>query len=86
MTELFDQVLKDVSPSTVQFKVLTYLAFRGPSSPVDISEETGMSSGSVRPALRTLLDKGYVEQLGDGSYRSLVPFTDIVSHLYSVIQ
>jgi len=82
VTDLLDQVLKEVSPSTVQFKVLTYLAFRGPSSPVDISEETRMSPGSVRPALRTLLDKGYVEQLGDG--RSLVPFTDIVSHLYSV--
>jgi len=84
VTDLLDQVLKEVSPSTVQFKVLTYLAFRGSSSPVAVSEETGMSSGSVRPALRTLLDKGYVEQLGDGSYRSLVPFTDIVSHLYSV--
>ena len=84
MTNLLDQVLKDVSPSTVQFKVLTYLAFRGRSSPVDISGDTGISPGSVRPALRTLLDKGYVEQLGDGSYRSMVPFTDIVSHLYSV--
>lgn len=84
MTALLDLVLKDVSPKTVQFKVLTYLAFRGPSSPVDISEETGISPGSVRPALRTLLDKGYIKQLGDGSYRSLVPFTDIVSYLYSV--
>lgn len=84
MTDLLDLVLKDVSPKTVQFKVLTYLAFRGPSSPVDISEETGISPGSVRPALRTLLDKGYIKQLGDGSYRSLVPFTDIVSYLYSV--
>lgn len=84
MTDLLEQVLKDVSPTTVQFKVLTYLAFRGQSSPVGISEETHISPGSVRPALRTLLDKGYVEQLGDGSYRSLVPFTDIVSHLYSV--
>ena len=84
MTDLLEEVLKDVSPTTVQFKVLTYLAFRGKSSPVDISEETQISPGSVRPALRTLLDKGYVEQLDDGSYRSLVPFTDIVSHLYSV--
>jgi len=83
VTELLDEVLKDVSPTTVQFKVLTYLAFRGPSNPVDISEETQISPGSVRPALRTLLDKGYVDQLDDGSYRSLVPFTDIVSHLYS---
>ncbi len=83
MTELLEEVLKDVSPTTVQFKVLTYLAFRGPSNPVDISEETQISPGSVRPALRTLLEKGYVDQLDDGSYRSLVPFTDIVSHLYS---
>jgi DNA-binding MarR family transcriptional regulator len=83
VTELLDEVLKDVSPTTVQFKVLTYLAFRGPSNPVDISEETQISPGSVRPALRTLLDKGYVDQLDDGSYRSLVPFTEIVSHLYS---
>ena len=86
MTELFEQVLKDVSPTTVQFKVLVYLAFKGPSSPVDISEETHISPGSVRPALRTLLDKDYVAQLDDGSYRSQVPFTDIVSHLYSVIK
>jgi len=83
VTELLEEVLKDVSPTTVQFKVLTYLAFRGPSNPVDISEETQISPGSVRPALRTLLEKGYVDQLDDGSYRSLVPFTDIVSHLYS---
>jgi DNA-binding MarR family transcriptional regulator len=84
MTDLLDQVLNDTSPTTVQFKVLTYLAFRGPSSPIDISEETRMSPGSVRPALRTLLEKGYVIQLDDGSYKSLVPFTEIVSHLYSV--
>jgi len=83
VTDLLEKVLKDVSPTTVQFKVLTYLAFRGRSNPVDISEETQISPGSVRPALRTLLDKGYVDQLDDGSYRSLVPFTDIVSHLYS---
>lgn len=83
MSDLLEEVLKDVSPTTVQFKVLTYLAFRGPSNPVDISEETQIAPGSVRPALRTLLDKGYIDQLDDGSYRSLVPFTDIVSHLYS---
>ena len=83
MSELWDKVLEDVSPKTGQFKVLVHLAFRGPSAPNDISEETGISPGSVRPALRTLLGKGYVEQLEDGSYRSQVPFTDIVSHLYT---
>lgn len=83
MSEIWDKVLHEITPSTGQFKVLTYLAFRGPTAPTDISSETGISPGSVRPALRTLLGKGFVEQLEDGSYRSLVPFTDIVSHLYS---
>ncbi|HUV34188.1 MAG TPA: MarR family transcriptional regulator [Candidatus Desulfaltia sp.] len=84
MSETWDKVLKDVSPTTSQFKVLVYLAFRGPSQPSDISSETGIAPGTVRPALRTLLDKGYVAQQEDGSYRSLVPFTDVVSHLYAV--
>ena len=83
MSENWDKVLKDVSPTTSQFKVLVYLAFRGPSQPTDISGEMGMASGTVRPALRTLLEKGYVAQLEGGAYRSLVPFTDMVSHLYA---
>ncbi len=84
MSKLLDKVLKDVSPKTSQLKVLTYLAFRGPSQPNDISGETGMPAGTVRPALRTLLEKEYVVQLEDGTYKSLVPFTEIVSHLYSL--
>jgi len=83
VSETWDKVLKDISPSTSQFKVLVYLAFKGPSQPSDISNETGIAPGTVRPALRTLLDKGYVAQQEDGSYRSLVPFTDVVSHLYA---
>ncbi len=86
MSENWDRVLRDVSPTTSQFKVLVYLAFRGPSQPNDISTETGIAPGTVRPALRTLLDKGYVRQHEDGSYRSLVSFTDIVSHLYAAQQ
>ena len=86
MSENWDRVLKDVSPTTSQFKVLVYLAFRGPSQPNDISGETEIPAGTVRPALRTLLDKGYVRQQEDGAYRSLVSFTDIVSHLYAAQQ
>jgi DNA-binding IclR family transcriptional regulator len=86
VSENWDRVLKDVSPTTSQFKVLVYLAFRGPSQPNDISGETEIPAGTVRPALRTLLDKGYVRQQDDGSYRSLVSFTDIVSHLYAAQQ
>lgn len=80
----WDEVLENVSPKTSQFKVLTYIAFKGPSQPAEISADIGIPAGTVRPALRTLLDKGYAVQYENGSYSSLVPFTDIVSHLYSV--
>ncbi len=82
----WEKVLGDVSPSTSQFKVLVYLSFKGATQPTEISADTGIPAGTVRPALRTLLDKKYVEQKDDGSYNSLVPFTEIVSHLYSVIK
>jgi DNA-binding MarR family transcriptional regulator len=84
MSEVWKNVVKDLSPKTGQFKVLTYLAFKGPSQPNTISNETGIPSGSVRPALRTLLNKGYVKQNDDGTYLSLIPFTEIISHLYIV--
>ena len=82
----WEKVLSDVSPTTSQFKVLVYLSFKGATQPTDISTETDIPAGTVRPALRTLLDKGYVKQREDGSYNSLVPFTEIVSHLYSVVK
>ncbi len=82
----WEKVLGDISPSTSQFKVLVYLSFKGAVQPTEISTETSIPAGTVRPALRTLLDKKYVEQKEDGSYSSLVPFTEIVSHLYSVIK
>jgi DNA-binding IclR family transcriptional regulator len=62
------------------------LAFKGPSQPSAISSETGIAPGTVRPALRSLLDRGYVLQQEDGGYRSLVPFTDMVSHLYASLK
>jgi DNA-binding IclR family transcriptional regulator len=79
-------ILENVSPKTSQFKLLTYLAFKGTAQPADISSDTGIPAGTVRPALRTLLDKGYAFQNPDGSYKSLVSFVDIVSHLYSVVK
>jgi DNA-binding IclR family transcriptional regulator len=82
----WEKVLGDISPSTSQFKVLVYLSFKGATQPTDISNETGIPAGTVRPALRTLLDKGYVQQKEDSSYMSLIPFTEIVSHLYSVVK
>jgi DNA-binding MarR family transcriptional regulator len=80
----WDKVIDNLSPSTSQFKVLVHLSFKGCSQPSDVSTETGIRAGTVRPALRALLDKGYVEQGDDRSYCSLVPFTEIVSHLYSL--
>jgi DNA-binding MarR family transcriptional regulator len=82
--ELIAKIVEDLNPETSQFNVLTYLAFKGASQPIDIADDTGIPSGTVRPALRALLDKKYVTQLGDGSYKSNVAFTDIISHLYSL--
>jgi DNA-binding MarR family transcriptional regulator len=83
MSKLLEKALEDLSPHTSQFKVLTYLAFKGPASPSQIAEETGISPGTVRPALRALLLKKYLTQLRDGSYQSRIAFTDIISDLYS---
>jgi DNA-binding MarR family transcriptional regulator len=84
MTE-WDNIVGDLSPSTSQFKTLVYLSFKGASQPSEVSTETGIKAGTVRPALRTLLDKGYVNQNKDESYYSIVPFTEIVSHFYSIV-
>ena len=82
----WENVLKDISPTTSQFKVLVFLSFEGKAQPSDISKETKIPAGTVRPALRTLLEKGYVKQKVDGNYYSMIPFTEIVSHLYSVVK
>ena len=83
MSDLIDKVIQELKPDTAQFKILTYLAFRGASLPGAISEETSISPGTVRPALRSLLDKGYVRQQGDGTYRSCIPFTEFISTIFS---
>lgn len=82
----WENILEDLSPTTSHFKVLVYLSFKGATQPTDISTDTDIPAGTVRPALRTLLDKKYIEQKEDGSYYSLIPFTEIVSHLYSVTE
>jgi DNA-binding IclR family transcriptional regulator len=82
----WENILDDLSPNTSHFKVLVYLSFKGATQPTDISTDTDIPAGTVRPALRTLLDKKYIEQKEDGSYYSLIPFTEIVSHLYSVTE
>jgi DNA-binding MarR family transcriptional regulator len=82
MSELLDRAIDELSPGTSQFKVLVYLAFKGPSSPSLISEETGISPGTVRPALRALLSKKYVTQRRDGAYESKIAFTDMISDIY----
>ncbi len=83
MSELIERATQELKPDTAQFKVLTYLAFRGPSLPSAISDETAIAPGTVRPVLRSLLDKGYVKQQEDGTYRSSIPFTDFVSYVFN---
>ncbi|MFP3951601.1 MAG: helix-turn-helix domain-containing protein [Candidatus Bathyarchaeia archaeon] len=82
-SELIEKAVRDLNPETSLFSVLIYLAFRGPSQPIDIADDTGIPSGTVRPSLRSLLDKGYVDQLEDGSYKSKIAFVDVISHLYA---
>jgi DNA-binding MarR family transcriptional regulator len=83
LVELIEKAAQELKPDTAQFKVLTYLAFKGASLPNAISDETSIAPGTVRPALRNLLDKGYVKQLEDGTYRSAIPFTDFVSYIFA---
>ena len=83
MSEIWEKALKEISPKSSKFKVLIYLAFEGPASPTQIAEETGISPGTVRPALRALLSKKFVTQERDRSYKSKIPFTEIVSDLFT---
>jgi DNA-binding IclR family transcriptional regulator len=82
MEELLHRATRELSVDTSPFKILAYLSFKGASLPSQIAEETGIPPGTVRPALRSLLDKGYVTQQDDGTYRSKIPFTEIISDLY----
>ncbi len=82
MDELLDRATKELSVDSSPFKILTYLSFRGASLPSQIAEETGIPPGTVRPALRSLLEKGFVTQQEDGAYRSRVAFTELISDLY----
>ena len=83
MENLLERAIKELSTDTSVFKILTYLSFRGPSLPGQIADETGIPSGTVRPALRTLLGRGFVAQNEDGTYRSRIAFADMVSDLYT---
>lgn len=83
MANLLEKAVRELSPTTSRFKVLVYLAFKGPSLPGEIADETGIPSGTVRPALRFMLEKGFVTQERDGAYRSEIAFTDIISDLFA---
>lgn len=83
MEKLWDQALKRLSPDTSLFKILVYLSFKGKSRPSDIAEGTKLAAGTVRPALRNLLEMGLIIQGEDGSYDSQISFVDIVTDLYT---
>ena len=86
MANMIEEIVENVKPGTSQFNVLIYLAFKGPSAPIEISDEIGIPSGTVRPALRSLLEKEYITQLEDGSYKSKMPFTEIIANLYTFLK
>lgn len=82
---ILDKALEELSPTTSLFKIFLHLSYRGAMTPSQIAEETGISPGTVRPALRTLLKRGYVNQREDGSYEAVEDLTlvDIFSHIYA---
>ena len=82
MENLLQRAITDLGADTSAFKILAYLSFRGGCLPGQIVDETGMPAGTVRPALRTLLSKGFVIQSEDWTYNSKIPFTEIISDLY----
>ncbi|MCK4952518.1 winged helix-turn-helix transcriptional regulator [Candidatus Bathyarchaeota archaeon] len=83
MKNLWKEVIAKLSPETSTFKALIYLAFSKEScKPADISSGTGISPGTIRPALRSLLKMGFLIQEADGSYKSKIPFTEIVSSIF----
>ena len=83
MSKLWEKALKELNPKSSQFKILIYLSFEGASHPNKISEETGISPGTVRPALRVLYSKKYLTQEKDRSYKSKISFAEIISDIYA---
>ena len=83
MTKMLERAIRELKPTTSRFKVLVYLSFKGPSLPGVIADETMMPRGTVRPALRLLLESGFITQQDDGAYKSKIAFTDIISDLYA---
>jgi len=82
MEKLWNEALKRLSPDTSLFKVLVYLSFKGKSKPAEIAEGTQLPAGTVRPALRSLLEMGLADQEEDGSYLSKISFTEMISDIY----
>jgi len=82
MEKFWSEALKRLSPDTSLFKVLVYLSFKGKSKPAEIAEGTQLPAGTVRPALRSLLEMGLASQDEGGSYLSKVSFTEIMSDVY----
>jgi DNA-binding IclR family transcriptional regulator len=83
MQELWKQAMEKIKPETSAFQVLIYLAFsKEPCKPAEISKTTGLPPGTIRPTIRSLLKMGLVIQEPNGSYRSKIPFTEIISDMF----
>ena len=83
MKKLWEQVIKQLDPETNVFKVLVYLAFsKQPCKPAEVAKGTGIPPGTIRPALRSLLKMGFVDQEPDRSYKSKISFTEIITDIF----
>jgi len=82
---ILDRALEELSSTTSLFKIFLHLSIRGAMSPSQIAEETGIPPRTVRPALRTLLRRGYVKKREDGSYEAVERLTlvEVLSHIYT---
>ena len=84
MKDLIERLVEDISPTTSIFRIFIYLAFKGATKPIEIVEETDIPAGTVYPALRELLENGFITQLDSGAYQSNIDFTYLLSELFSI--
>lgn len=68
--------------SNTETKIIVALALHGReyTEPCIIVNETGMSGGTLRPGLRFLVKRGWVEY-ENRRYRSKLTIVDILTHL-----
>jgi len=70
MANMIEEIVENVKPGTSQFNVLIYLAFKGPSPPIEISEEIGIAVGTVHNRIENLKEKGVIKKFTIPVYKN----------------